>query len=50
MALVLQQAVASIQLNNYTAGTFVHRLASWWLISLSFPVVILTAVAYDYSK
>ena len=46
----LQPALTSIQLNDYLTCMLLHLDTSCSLILLSFLVVILTAVGYDYSK
>ena len=48
MASAVQQAVADIQLTNYVSRTFPDL--GHPIVLLSFSVVLITAVGYDYSK
>ena len=48
MASAVQQEVSDIQLDNYLFRTFPDM--GYPIVLLSFPVVMITAVGYDYSK
>ena len=50
MASSLQQAVSGMQLNNYATGLFINLWIYYQWFSLLFPVVVIIAVGYDYSK
>ena len=50
MASAPQLAVRGIQLNDYMTRMLVDLGASRLSILMFFPVVVLTAVGYDYSK
>lgn len=50
MASALQQAVSTIQQNNYKCGMLANPQAVASHRSHFFPVVTITIVGYDYSK
>ena len=50
MASALQQAVTSIQMKDFATRKLVNLSASCILTLMLFPVVMLSAVGYDYSR
>lgn len=50
MASTLQIVIKAIQLNNYTTRMLINLGTSHLLTLSFFPVVILTAIGYDYSE